>query len=317
MAGILGEHRQRQRLGVGLPALVVVVLSLALAHGEPVAAPAQGPTLVGAAVCMTCHSSFAKLWASLKHSQAMSAETVPADKRGCEGCHGPGSEHVSRDRKKIVAWAKLDTAAQAKVCLQCHQKEGLSEELWFARDHSQALGCADCHEVHRPVKRDKLLKPAEGQECSPCHDDLADKIKAKTHHTLADGAVVCGNCHAFHGSKQRFLLAKPQAELCADCHDKDVPKPESHKRKDFKLKHKTEAKGKEAECHMCHDQPSFCDRCHTVKIPHAEEYVEKHEREAKAKPQACLSCHDAKFCGDCHEPLPAPFNRMVKEGSAK
>ena len=304
--------RRTLRMSIALP--IVVGLGLLLATAQ---AQTGKPERVGTPICMTCHSSYAKLWASLKHSQAMLADTIPADKRGCEGCHGPGGEHVSRDRKQIVAWDKLDGEAQAKVCLQCHHKLGLSEEQWFARGHAAVTTCTECHEVHRQTGHNKLLKPAEGQECSPCHDDMADKVKAKTHHTLADGALACSQCHAFHGTPEQHLLVKPQAKLCADCHGEEVPKPESHARKGFRLGHRADAKGKQDECLMCHEQESFCNTCHTVKIPHREDYVEKHEKEAKAKPKACLSCHDAKYCGQCHDPLPEPFDKMTKEGGAK
>ncbi|MBI5834481.1 MAG: hypothetical protein HZB16_19455 [Armatimonadetes bacterium] len=304
--------RRINPMGVAFPLAVAVGLLLAVAQAEP-----ARPAVVGTPICMTCHSSFAKLWASLRHSEAMLADTLPADKRGCEACHGAGSVHVSKDRAQITSWAKLDGEAQAKVCLQCHAKQGLSSDLWFARGHAAVTTCTECHEVHRSTGRTKMLKPAEGQECSPCHDDLADQIKAKKHHTLAEGALACSQCHSFHGTTEKKLLNKPQGELCAECHGADVPRPDSHKSKSFRLKHKADAKGKQDECLMCHEQESFCNRCHSVKIPHAENFAEKHEREAKAKPTACLNCHDTRFCGQCHDPLPKPFDKMTKEGGAK
>lgn len=305
---------ERRQSGARIALLVTSALGLLVAVAQ--AQPAK-PVVVGTAVCMTCHSSYARLWASMGHSQAMLTDSVPVDKRGCEGCHGPGGEHVGRNRKQIVSWAKLATDEQAKVCLQCHQKQGFSEDAWFDRAHGAVLTCTQCHEVHKPVKRDQLLKPGEGRECEPCHDDLAEKIADKTHHTLVDGALSCTQCHRFHATGEKSLLAAPLDKLCADCHGDETPRPESHKRKDFKLKHKTEAKGKQDQCLMCHDQEAFCNRCHSVKIPHPEDFVEKHDKESKAKPTACLGCHDTDYCGMCHDPLPAPFDKMTKEGGAK
>jgi predicted CXXCH cytochrome family protein len=254
----------------------------------------------------------------VKHSQALLKSGRAPEKTGCEACHGPGGLHTTTSRHTIVAWDKLTSEQANAVCLKCHAERGLSQELWDATAHSQVLTCPDCHEVHRPQKRDFMLRREEGKDCSPCHDDLADKIKAKEHHTLADGALSCGQCHALHGGKESHLLKKPQGELCVTCHDQDVPRPDTHKAKTWRLKHKAEAKGHEPQCYMCHDQESFCNQCHSVKIPHPDNWAEKlHAPEAKAKPGPCLKCHEVAYCQACHDPLPPEIDKLVKDKAAK
>jgi predicted CXXCH cytochrome family protein len=289
-------------------AVLVVVAALSAARAQD-----AGAKYVGTAPCMGCHIDFAKLWAGVKHSQALLKPGRAPEQTGCEACHGPGSQHAAGDRARIVAWDKIDRAQANGICLKCHAERGLTPALWEATAHSQVLRCNDCHEVHRPQKREMMLRRAEGHDCSPCHDNLADKIKAKEHHTLADGALTCGQCHTLHGGNERHLLKKPQEALCHDCHGDDVPKPDSHKAKSWKLGHKAEAKGNQAKCLLCHDRQQRCNTCHAVSIPHPADWAEKlHGAQAKATPGPCLQCHQLSLCKYCHEDMPAPFDKAAK-----
>ena len=293
-------------------AAAVCALTVALPAAQPHSSP-----YVGHALCQRCHIDFAKLWESLPHSQKMLArDDRPAGQRGCESCHGPAGDHTTTRRKSIVSWRKLTPPERNKICLQCHQDK-LSAELWAKGPHNEKVSCENCHNVHRPTKRDKLLKPEEGKECSPCHDKLDDLIKAKRHHTLADGAVTCTQCHSFHGSKQRHLLAQPQGDMCKDCHSDNVPKAESHKRADWKLKHGPDAKGHEADCRMCHEPETFCQQCHVVKVPHAAGFAEAHKEASQQQPKACLKCHDEAFCKQCHDAVPPPVGPAPAKDAKK
>jgi DmsE family decaheme c-type cytochrome len=219
-------------------AAAIVATVVALAAGEE---PKPAPRYVGTPVCMTCHSSYAKVWAGLKHSQAMLREELPPARRGCEACHGPGGEHSTRDRQQIVKWGKLETDAASKLCLQCHEKK-IRAELWFDTMHGQALSCVNCHEVHRPVKRKTLLKAPAGKDCAPCHDELTKLIDKGRHHPLGDDLLHCADCHAFHGSQLKYLLKQARAPLCKSCHEDDIPKTGKYKRQDD-AKPKDDAKG--------------------------------------------------------------------------
>lgn len=300
--------------------LVMMVLTAALAFGQtaaPAPAPAAPAGYAGPNVCFKCHIDFAKQWAGLKHSKTLLADGRPADGKGCEACHGPGAAHAGGKRKQIVAWDKLEQPDAAKVCLKCHQDKKVTAELWFKTPHSQILTCSDCHEVHKPVKREAMLKSAEGKDCSPCHDELSKKIDAKEHHILGKGddALSCNMCHSVHGTTESHQLRKAQETLCKDCHEK-TPKPETHAKPNWKLKHKADAKGNEAKCYKCHDQQTRCNSCHVVKIPHPENFAEKHEGQARKTPAACLNCHETKFCMMCHEKMPKGFGPPAAPGAA-
>jgi predicted CXXCH cytochrome family protein len=265
--------------------------------------PEQKNVYVGSDLCLRCHIDFARRWAALDHSKALLADTQPPEQRGCEACHGPGGDHVAGRRKNIVRWDDLDQEARSKVCLQCHQGK-VEAEPWAATTHSELMSCDVCHEVHYQVDRDHLLRAkAEGAECSECHD-IAAAVEAETHHTLVDGGLTCEQCHNPHGAPNAHLLTAPQAELCADCHGDEVPKPDSHAQEDWRHKHKNEAQGHEDQCYMCHDQESFCNQCHVVKVPHVDGYALEHTKDAREHLDACLRCHEKDFCLQCHDEVP-------------
>lgn len=270
---------------------------------------------VGTDICLRCHIDFARRWAALDHSQAMLADSLPPERKGCEACHGPGGEHVAGRRKQIVRWEPLSTEERTATCLKCHEHK-VDPQQWADRTHAELLSCDVCHEVHKPTKRAPMLRAdEEGVECAECHDMEAE-VTAGRHHSLADGALPCNMCHAFHGSPNEFLLTQPlDKKLCDECHEGDDMRPESHRHEGFRLGHREEAKGHEAECHRCHSQANFCDRCHVVKLPHAEDYPVTHAEDAKRNGKACRQCHEEAFCKLCHEEVPQ--SEGATEGQAE
>lgn len=301
--------------------LAVVAFALSATGQAGPSGPVRGPGqeeagYIGTPMCMTCHHTYATLWASVEHSELMSEPPVPANQRGCEGCHGPGELHVGPDRKAIVSWDDLEVKQRATICLPCHEDLGIEEGLWFDRDHSELLGCTECHEVHRPVDRPQLLKTEAGKDCSPCHDDLEERAAEGLHHPLYEGSLACSMCHQFHGNEQRNLLNRSQSALCIGCHGRNVPQPENHKRTDFRLGHGDDARGKEDTCYTCHDEQEFCNQCHAIDYPHAEEYIMEHGTEAAEFSSTCLNCHQPDYCGMCHDPLPEPFDAIAAQMAA-
>lgn len=300
LSAVPPERRRMSRL---LLAGLVAALGW-LGRGAAEQAPAA--TYVGTPICVRCHIDFARRWESLAHSRQMLADEPPPELSGCEACHGPGSDHVAGDRKKIVAWAGLETAAASAVCLKCHQGK-VEAELWTATIHSELMACDACHEVHHETARSPMLRgEEEGEECAECHGDLPDEAEAGRHHTLVDGALVCSMCHTFHGSANARLLMLPQEEMCAECHIDEDLRPENHQSDEWALGHGEAARADRETCLMCHDEQVSCQSCHIVPVPHAEDFAIEHTAAATEHFDACMRCHGEDYCKLCHEDVPRP-----------
>jgi hypothetical protein len=96
--------------------------NLKAATGEPVAAfaKAMGVELKGKAAesdaCVGCHVTGFKMAGG--YPAADSTKNVALAAVGCEGCHGPGSKHVTApmaEKKKAIYGT-----VSAKMCMDCH-----------------------------------------------------------------------------------------------------------------------------------------------------------------------------------------------------
>ena len=153
--------------------------------------------------CLFCHSGFG-------------GEPQAID---CQRCHGPGEAHVKR-AEPIVNPAKLSSARQLDVCMQCHL-ETTSAELpsmivrfdramnsyrpgepltEYAVHFDKSIG-SDRFEIAGQAYRLRqsacFLKSAGRLTCTTCHDPHSGAVKAAT----------CTTCHAPHENPN-----------CASCH---------------------------------------------------------------------------------------------------
>ena len=172
----------------------------------------------GAIQCVGCHVT----------NYDPTAKTFTEMGVGCEACHGPGSEHVSGDKKAIVNPTNLDPAKKNMVCGQCHSAgkdisgkyafpvsfrpgddltkffvdakptaSGRNQQYseWITSKHATiGMGCATCHEPHgvATVAACQLKKPVNDL-CLGCH---AGKIKdLATHAPSAAAGSTCATCH--------------------------------------------------------------------------------------------------------------------------
>ena len=82
------------------------------------------PSFIGSAVCRSCHPNIWLNFYKNPHARTMQSGEAPPDKEGCEGCHGPGSEHVAGrgDKSKIIAFPLLRPDRVIDNCLRCHSE---------------------------------------------------------------------------------------------------------------------------------------------------------------------------------------------------
>ncbi len=121
------------------------------------------PRYIGSVYCYACHSDISRDFTKTKMGQLFQLKPQNEIERlGCEGCHGPGSNHAivgggvgiggliefREDRGQSVAVAN-------RACLNCHD-----EAFWHGSTKgAQRLACYDCHLVMTRMSRTAQLAP--------------------------------------------------------------------------------------------------------------------------------------------------------------
>src|SRR6202161_4383623 len=90
-----------------------------------VAAPSSSPEVskyVGAETCKTCHEEIYNAWEKTPHWKTTLNTKGGPSKQGCEGCHGPGGDHVAGggDVTKIYTFKDASAKEINARCLSCH-----------------------------------------------------------------------------------------------------------------------------------------------------------------------------------------------------
>ena len=130
--------------------VAVAVLALCLPcslRNKPQAVAQEKSEYIGSEKCAVCHSDISKKWALTTHRATMFNKDE--SKRGCEGCHGPGSKHVAGggDTEWIVRFQKLKPKQITDICIKCHTQEKVT--LWQTSPHARGkVSCINCHDPH-------------------------------------------------------------------------------------------------------------------------------------------------------------------------
>src|SRR4030043_1371785 len=84
------------------------------------------PEYAGSEACKDCHEAYYKGFAKSIHGK----KTVPgnpANREGCESCHGPGAQHIEKGGGRgvaiIVFGRKTDPTTRDSKCPACHGEE--------------------------------------------------------------------------------------------------------------------------------------------------------------------------------------------------
>ena len=125
------------------------------------------PRYIGSTYCYGCHADLSREFAKTRMGKLFQVEPKnDLERRGCEGCHGPGSNHAITgggasmgglvefriDRKQSRVQS-IEAANQ--VCMNCHD-----EAFWHGATHgARRLACFDCHVVMTRMSRSAQLAP--------------------------------------------------------------------------------------------------------------------------------------------------------------
>lgn len=249
-------------------------------------------------VCADCHvTGFRKRYDAESGKFASHWEELGV---GCEGCHGPGREHVRwaaaqegrgaegnapsdpglharLDERRGVVWTidamsgnalrsrPRDSSRELDVCAQCHARRTAISEDYVAGepflDH------------YRPVLLDRGLYHVDGQQRDEVYG-WGSFLQSRMH---ARG-VTCSDCHDPHSGS---LRAEGDA-LCAGCHAPERYATPAH--------HHHPAGSSGSACVACHMPTTTYMQVdprhdHSLRVPRPD------QAQALGVPDACGACH--------------------------
>lgn len=184
--------------------------------------------------------------------------SLPLDRFGCQGCHGPGGPHeanIAADNAYdyIISYRQLTPSQVAMACLRCHT-DTMTENHWKQTAHARAgISCTSCHSIHQdghpmtfaaPGKEPRgpifaaaaepedLLKADQATLCGSCHVREINEFRSNFHHPVPEGRMVCSDCHTVHPNHSadiangdpssaiaaESLLVPEGSESCVKCH---------------------------------------------------------------------------------------------------
>jgi DmsE family decaheme c-type cytochrome len=261
---------------------------------QPSPTPVDASKYVGADTCKGCHEEIYNSWAKTPHWKTTLAEESDVSKRGCEGCHGPGADHVAGggDVTKIYVFKEHSREETSARCLSCHGDSHKQSHFSESAHASSEVGCLDCHSPHHATEKEHLLVQGQPNLCYGCHTTEKADFAKPYHHRIEEGLIQCSDCHNPHGTgtvRQLQALASGDA-VCFKCHaEKQGPYVYEH------VPVKTDGC---SSCHTPHGSTNprllkvslvnmLCLQCHTY--PGVNPSGPVHNQSAKY--QACTMCH--------------------------
>ena len=154
---------------------------------------------------------------------------------GCEVCHGPGSEHAKRPRRRksatIVNPAKLAAERATVICDQCHSRPqgNLKNDQPVSKDNKMLTPGISRNEylVNHTTREDAAQSDfwGDGVHSKSHHQQGTDLIRSKKY-TNGNQTLTCADCHDPHGKtgvkhQLKLEVRDDKNSLCASCH-KDV-----------------------------------------------------------------------------------------------
>lgn len=247
---------------------------------------------VGMDTCAACHEKEAKEFTKSIHGR-LTLDKKDSWEMTCESCHGPGKAHADADGdvSKILNPKKIPAEQSSEKCLACHSKNH-EQMFWEGSPHqAKDVACVRCHSVHNPRTPRKMLnRETQAETCFQCHFDQKKMINQRSRHPIAEGKVVCSDCHNPHGAQGDHLIsANSVNDKCYQCH--------AEKRGPFLWEHGPVRE----DCMVCHNPhgsinpsmlnakvPRLCQSCH---LQGRHQTVAGAANSAWVISGGCLNCH--------------------------
>lgn len=287
--------------GLGIAALTLWPTVLPAAGEKPEEKPAaskDASQYVGAETCKTCHEDIYKNFETTPHWKTTLNKKGP-EWQGCEGCHGPGAEHVAAggDKSKIFTFKDVSPKEVSKRCLECHQYGEEHANFDRSQHNINDVSCIACHSPHHSKDREFLLVQKQPDLCFTCHTETKQDFARPFRHRVEQGLIQCTDCHNQHGGflTKQLRATAAQDQVCFKCHtDKAGP---------FAFEHEPVKTEGCVACHTPHGSTNprllkrsqinlLCLECHTLTVDSPAPEIPSFHNQAQ-KYQACTMCHVA------------------------
>ncbi|HWF09968.1 MAG TPA: DmsE family decaheme c-type cytochrome [Bryobacteraceae bacterium] len=179
----------------------VLLLPLLLA-GQTAPAQTGSNNYVGSETCKTCHVDVWLNFYKNAHYKSIASGTETAAHTGCEGCHGPGGNHVAAGGGKatIRAFSNFTPPQTLTACLECHSKDMNRANIRRSVHTNADVVCTNCHSIHKAATPRYLLAKQQNELCYSCHASERAQFEMPSKHRVNEGVVQCTDCHNPHGT---------------------------------------------------------------------------------------------------------------------
>jgi hypothetical protein len=184
--------------------------------------------------CLECHATYIRPLSQDPATNRYDRNSLVTG-ISCERCHGPGAEHVTRQKagsasastgQAILNPAKFSRDRQVDLCALCHngiQREAIAPAFSYMpgkllSDYFRLLKAdsAEHPDVHGNqvglLQRSRCYLSSPNMTCSTCHD-----VHAKEQPAAAYSAK-CLTCHQWQSCGVSKTMGHSIANNCIDCH---------------------------------------------------------------------------------------------------
>jgi Cytochrome c554 and c-prime len=183
--------------------------------------------------CLECHASYIRPLSSDPLTNSYDKDSLIAG-ISCETCHGPGADHIAKQKSEAAAAfdqgilnpAKFSRNRQVDLCALCHngiQREALAPAFSYVPGRplgdyfkSIASETAEHPDVHGNqvglLERSRCYRESKNMTCSTCHDVHAPERPAALYSDR------CLTCHKWQSCGVSKAMGHKITANCIDCH---------------------------------------------------------------------------------------------------
>ena len=185
--------------------------------------------------CLECHATYIRPLSADPLTNSYDKGSLITG-ISCETCHGPGADHVAKEKSgsraksddAILNPAKFSRDRQVDLCALCHngiQREAIAPAFSYLPGQPLSdyftlapSNIADHPDVHGNqvglLERSRCYRSSQTMTCSTCHD---------VHQSQRNPAMIserCLTCHRAQACGEFRRLKEKIVGACADCHMK-------------------------------------------------------------------------------------------------